>query len=423
MTTNDADSRTLDRRRFVTLAGAGAGLAAAGPLVSAATAQAASAVPLKVGVLAPTGSSYSRMGQSLLDGLTLGFDEARSGASPVNATLVQREVDRGFGGALSTSTALLDAGTDVVVAGVSALVADRIGSLFSARQTPLVVADVGAHLVPPASRNAYVLHNSLLYWQASYAAGLWAAGNLGTRAFIASGLSDSGYDTVYAFRRGFESAGGTVVGEAVTHADTPGLTELLAAVRSSEANVLYGLYSGAHAVEFVRAYAGSGVGAKLAVGSLGVEDYALSDVGTASLGATSCASWTGARTTKANQAFTKAFKSRFGRAADPFAALGYDTAALVAEGARRAAKSGLGVRRLIEALGGAPLDGPRGTLVVDASTNTVTGPLSIRQVKRTTSGLANVDVAQAAAVGSVPTALSSLASGTVAGYFNEYLCA
>jgi branched-chain amino acid transport system substrate-binding protein len=423
MTTNDADARTLDRRRFVKIAGASAGLAAAGPLVSAAKAQAASAIPLKVGVLAPTGSSYSRMGQSLLDGLTLGFDEARSGASPVNATLVQREVDRGFGGALSTSTALLDANTDAVVAGISALVADRIGSLFSERRVPLVVADVGAHLVPPASRNAYVLHNSLLYWQASYAAGLWAAANLGTRAFVASGLSDSGYDTVYAFRRGFESAGGTVVGEAVTHADTPGLAELFAAVRSSGANVVYGLYSGAHAVEFVQGYAGSGVGAKLAVGNLAVEDYLLSDVGTASVGATSCASWTGTRATKANQAFTKAFKSRFGRTADPFAALGYDTAVLVAEGARRASKSGLGVRRLIDALDGASIEGPRGTLVVDAATNTVTCPLSIRQVKRTVSGLANVDVAQAQVVGSFPSALGGLAAGPVSGYINEYLCA
>jgi branched-chain amino acid transport system substrate-binding protein len=421
--TNDAEARTLDRRRLVKLAGAGAGIVAAGPLVSAAKAHAASAIPLKIGVLVPTGSSYSSMGQSLVDGLTLGFDEARSGASPVNATVVQREVERGFGGALSMSTALLDGGTDVVVAGISALVADRIGALFSARQASLVVADVGAHVVQPASRNPFVLHNSLLYWQASYAAGQWAAANLGTRAFIASGLSDSGYDTVYAFRRGFESAGGTVVGEAVTHAETSGLADLFGAVRSSGANVLYGLYSGAHATEFVRGYAGSGGGAKLAAGNLALEDYLLSAIGTAAVGATSCASWTGTRATKANQSFTKAFKSRFGRAADPFAALGYDTAALVAEGARRATKSGLGLKRIVEVLGGISIDGPRGSLVVDAATNTVTGPLSIRQVKRTVSGLANVDVAQAPGVPTFPSALASLAAGPVAGYFNEYLCA
>src|SRR5207237_1045253 len=114
-----------------------------------------------------------------------------------------------------------------------------------------------------------------------------------------------------------------------------GIAGLLGAVRSSGANVVYGLYSGTHAAEFVRAYAASGLGAKLAVGSLAVEDFQLGSVGSAALGATSCASWTATRSTKANTSFTKAFKSRYGRAADPFAALGYDTASLVVEGARR----------------------------------------------------------------------------------------
>src|SRR5439155_12351297 len=187
------------------------------------------------------------------------------------------------------------------------------------------------------------------------------------RGFVAACLCDAGYDTVFAFRRGFESAGGSIVGDGVTHVDPAhaGLSELLAAVQGSGANVLYGLYSGAHAAEFVQAYAGSGVGAKVAVGSLAVEDYLLGVVGSAALGAISCASWTATRTAKANQTFTKAFKSRYGRAADPFAALGYDTASLVALGASRAVKNGLGLRRLIEALSGMSIDSPRGTLTVD----------------------------------------------------------
>lgn len=425
MTTNDEQTHTIDRRRFVKLAGAGAGLLVAGPIVATGKAQGAAAIPIKVGVMTPTGASYPTMGRSLLDGLTLGFDQARTGAGAVDATLVPSDVDRGYGGALSTATALLNGGSDVVVAGVSALVANNLGSLFADRQASLVVANVGAHVVVPMARNAYVLHNSLLYWQASYAGGQWAAANLGRQAFIASCQCDSGYDAIYAFRRGFESAGGTVVGEAVTHVDpaNTGLSDLFAAVRSSGAKVLYGLYSGSHAGEFVRAYSGSGVSANLVAGSLAVEDYMLSAIGTASVGAMSCASWTGTRSTRVNQSFTKVFKSRFGRAPDPFAVLGYDTAALVVEGARRATKNGLDLRRLIQALAGRSIEGPRGLLAVDGATNTVTGPLWIRQVNRTASGLVNVDVAQAPAVGSFPSELSPLAVGTVAGYLNEYLCA
>jgi branched-chain amino acid transport system substrate-binding protein len=415
----DPEARTFDRRRFVKLAGAGAGLAVAGPFV--ARARAATGIAVKVGVMVPTGSSYSSMGRSLLDGLAMGFDDARTGNSPVSATIVQADVDRGYGGALSTAQGLLDGGADVVVAGISALVAAGIGGLFNDRQAPLVVADVGAQVVQPAAKSDFVLHNSLLYWHASFAGGQWAAANVGKQAFVASSLRDSGYDTIYAFRSGFEAGGGTIVGDGVTHVDpaNPGLSELFAAARGSGADVIYALYSDAQATQFVQAYASSGVGAKLVAGSLAVEDYL---VGSAATGATSCASWTATRSTKANQTFTKNFKSRTGRAADPFAALGYDTAMLVAEGVRRATKQGLGLRRLIDALAGISLDGPRGTLTIDAATNTISGPLYVRQVKKGTAGLANYDVATAASVASVPDALSALADGLASGYVNEYLC-
>jgi branched-chain amino acid transport system substrate-binding protein len=416
--------RTMNRGGFVKFAAAG-GLAIATPLATAQRARAGTSIAVKVGVLVPTGSSYASMGRSLVDGLTLGFDDERTGSSAVNPAFAQRDVERGYDGASAAATELLDGGADVVVAGVSALVADRLAALFAERQASLVVADVGAHVVQPAAQNKNVLHNSLLLWQSSFAAGQWAAATVGKTAFLAATVGDAGYDALFAFRRGFESGGGTIVGDAVTGAGatSPSLAEVMAAIRASGASIVYGLYSGARAAEFVQAYAGSGLGATLVTGSLAVEDFLLSSIGSAAAGATSCASWTSTRSTRANQAFTKAFKTRYGRSADPFAALGYDTAALVAEGARRATKQGLGLRRLIEALAGVSLDGPRGTLVVDATANTVTGPLWMRQVKRTVNGLANVDVAQAPNVAAFPGALSPLTADPRSGYLNEYLCA
>src|SRR5204863_3222170 len=141
-------------------------------------------------------------------------------------------------------------------------VAERLGSLFSDRQASLVVADTGAHVVQPGARNAYVLHNSLLYWHASFALGQWAAANLGGSGFVASCVCDAGYDTVYAFRRGVESAGRTIVGDGVPHRDPAdvGIARLLGAGRSWGAHLVYGLYSGTPAARVVRAYAASGLG-------------------------------------------------------------------------------------------------------------------------------------------------------------------
>jgi branched-chain amino acid transport system substrate-binding protein len=420
----DAEARKFDRRKFVKLAGAGAGVAVAGPLLNAGAARAAGGIPLRVGVLVPTGSSYAGMGRSLRDGLALGFDGARTGAAPVAATLAYREVERGYGGAYEAAKGLLDDGSDVVVAGVSAFVALQLAQLFEQRKTPLVVANVGAHVVPPAARNRYVLHSSLYYWQSCYMMGVVAARSLGKRAYVASAMADAGYDTIYAFRRGFEVGGGTIVGEGVTHVDpaNPGLGELAAAVKSSGADVLFGLHTGSHTAGFLQAAAGSG--AKLALGSLGVEDYMLPTLGDSAVGMLSCASWTASRQTTANQLFTKAFQARFRRGPDPFAALGYDTATLIVAGVRAAAKRSQGVRQSVETLGAvAPVEGVRGPLAIEAATNVVSGPLTIRQVRKTAQGLANVDVAKVPAVATFPATLAALGGPNRSGYVNEYLCA
>ena len=108
------------------------------------------------------------------------------------ASLVTRPVPRGCDGAYNIASDLLQSGVDVVIADVTTPVAKLLTPLFAKAKVPLVVANVGGHVPLPADRSPYVLHNSLLYWQASFAAGKWTAGNLGRSAFVAASLADSG---------------------------------------------------------------------------------------------------------------------------------------------------------------------------------------------------------------------------------------
>lgn len=413
---------TIDRRGFVKLAAGGAALLVAGPLVSAGTARAARRTPLKIGVMVPTQGSYALMGDSLVRGLRLALR-----TSPVNASLTVRPIERGYGGAHGTAAALLDDDVDLLVAGISAPVARLVTPLAQEHGIPLLVANVGAHVVPPDARDAYVLHNSLLFWQASFAAGSWSANTLGRRAVLATSRADAGYDALYAFRRSFEAAGGSVAASIVTGAG-PGETtvaELLEAIAETAPDVVYASYSGAEAVELVRAYAASGLRrrAPLVCTGFATEDHQLGRVGTAAVGVRSLASWTASRATPANQAFTRSFRESAGRAPDAFAALGYDTGLLVVSGVERAARRGLGARRLVEALAGARVESPRGRLVVDGRTNTVSGPLALRTVRRRPTRLANVELRTVPAVPPFPQSLAPLAAATASAYVNEYLCA
>ena len=341
------------------------------------------------------------MGESLLAGLELGLDRDDAPAS----TLLVRQVERGYGGALAGARELLDSGADVIVAGISAPVAHQLAPLFHERGKPLIVANVGAHVVRPSERHPNVLHNSLLDWQASFSMGRWAAARSGSRALILTSQSDAGYDSVYAFRRGFGGETRTIV----THAgEREPLAAQLRALPRPHPTVVYVLASGRQAASILRAYRASGLRGRVIASAFAVDDHLLASLGTGARGVRSCASWTAAL---GDAKFTAAYRRKSGRRPDAFAVLGYDTALLLAAGSRRRG-------RLIEALGRSPVEGLRGTMRVDRRTNTIVGPLFLREVR----GARNVLVGRAPVVGAFPRALAPIARETTSGYINEYLC-
>jgi branched-chain amino acid transport system substrate-binding protein len=417
----------IQRRRFLQLAGGATGIAALRPMLSAQEALASSSlVKLKVGALVPSGAKYPGLAENFLDGIRLHFDEARTFRTPIDASVQVESVAAGFGGAEEAATRLIDqAKVDVIVADVTAPVAARLGQMARDRKVPFVVANVGGHVGRAAERNPYLLTNSLNYWQSSFATGSWAAANIGRRAVVAASLPDSGYDTVYAFRQGFAAGGGSVVGSPiVTHAGpgTAGISEVLAAARAAGADFIYGLYSGAAAVEAVKTWSGSDLRGRIPLAGAGfmVEDYVLGQEGSAAQGVRSALSWSSALDTDANRAFQQAYRTRTGRDADPFAVLGYDTGRLVTTGVRLARRSGAGTSRLVDALAGVSVASPRGKLTVDAQTNQVRGPQYIREVQGSGGSYRNAVIARAPAVAG---SLSGLDTELASGFLNECLCA
>ena len=416
----------MDRRRFLQVTGATAGLLATGPLLGEAAVRAGSRASLKVGVLSATGGSYPNMSASFQAGVALRFARARESSPALTASLSARAIRGGHQGVYAASTALLRASVDVVIADVSAPIAAAVAPLFADAGVPLVVANVGGHVVRPHDRSAVVVHSSLMLWSASYALGTWAAAHVGKRAFALVSFADAGYDSLFAFRRGFETAGGTLAGTAVTHRRPrqSGLAGAFGEVSASHPDFVFAHYAGSQAVDFLHAYASKGLHGHLPLlgSTFLVEDDVLPQVGRAAIGAYTAASWTSALTTTTNTAFAAAYRAATGRAPDPFAALGYDAAGLVVQGAQLAGARGQSARKLIGALAGATIAGVRGPLHLDAATNAIVGPLVIRQVQGSVHP-ANHVVATAPALGSFPAGLSSMETHPASGYYNEYLCA
>lgn len=363
-------SATYSRRGFLHAAGAAATLAVlaaevARPVAAAATGPAGATAgftarqPLRLATLLPRSAAYPQLGPAFLAGLRLAFAEENLAVEMRTA-----EIGGGVGLLVPQAAETLDAAaTDLLVGMVNPEVAAGLRVLLSDRDVAFLNAGIGANLPRASDASPQIFHHTLGYWQASWALGQWAASALGRRALLSASFHDSGFDAPFAFRLGFEAAGGTVVFTHTTHVppDATSAADLVAPLLDQRADFVYAAYSGDLAAEFVRAYAASGLAGSLPL------------IGTApgaSLGV-HAAAWSSDLATAENRRFVAAYRAQTGQTPELFALLGYETARLIAAAATGTGK-GLSLR---EALASASFVGPRGAVAMDGATRETTGPV------------------------------------------------
>jgi branched-chain amino acid transport system substrate-binding protein len=369
-----------------------------------------SAPPLRIGALLPQSTVYPRLAESLLAGLQLAF--AREGR---HIALLVEDIGRGAAFPTPAVDRLLGEHRAAVLLGmVNPDTAASLRARLAASGALLVNLPVGANMPRAADDHPAIVTHSLAHWQASLALGRWAAGRLGRRALLATSLYDSGYDALYAFRLGFERAGGTVVATQVTHhpANDDPLAAQLDALTGFAPDFVYAAYSGQDAVDFVRAYHAAGLAARLPlIGSSFLTDEALlPQMGPVALGIRTAAPWSPALDTPANRRFVAAYRAQTGQAPDTFALLGYETAQLLAQ-----ADAALWAPAL-------SFTGPRGVIGLDATTRTTTGPLYLREVRAAGAGLVNAILGALPAPAVSDPALADLRGSVKTGWSTPYLC-
>jgi len=431
----------VSRRTFLCRFGAAAGALTVGQLISACSNNPAASLPrnldqaaklmavhslaaqkdtLRVGLLLPQSQLYPAIGANFRAGMDLFLAQRSSADRPIS--LIAHEYGTTPSVAIEQAHDLISKGqADMIVGSLSSGVAATLHPLLHERQMPLLVSNIGANLTRDDRNSPYIIRNSFSYWQSSWALGRWAAGNLGKQAFVVSSFYDSGYDSLYAFQLGFESAGGTITSTKVTHrpTDTGELHMLMADIQQTQPDLVFAAYSGAQATDFVRAYAHAGLSARIPLLGSGflTDESLLSHQGDVALGIKTALPWARTLDLPANQAFTNAFQNFSGRPADPFAVLGYDTARLIST----AASSAGDTEQLRGALAGTAFDSPRGMVQMDKTLLEINTPLYLREVRAGAGGLSNIVIGKLPALPTNNAEIAALRASTKTGWSNAYL--
>jgi branched-chain amino acid transport system substrate-binding protein len=422
------------RRDFLRTVGlvAGSLVAGASPAVVARTAHAermsTNQQAVKVGLLVPRSKVYPYLHESFINGVQLSLDQA---AEQVGRRRVQFVIEM-IGASPSTTQQkaekLISADqVDLIIGVMGPSTAGRLRETLEQSQTVGLIADGGANVPRETEESPYLYYSSLGAWQASWGMGRWAAANLGGSSSISTSFYEAGYDNLYAFRQGFESAGGRVLGTHVTHGpnDLSEMGSALAGIADEQPDFVFGLYSGQEALEFVYAYANSELAHRIPLAGSGslVHEGFLSAMGEAAVGIMSAATWTPALQTPSNEAFGTAYQARTQYQPDAFAVLGYDVGHLVVaalDAINWDARQKDGLRKALQA---AVVESPRGELIMDAHTHTATTAIYVRQVQRIEGKLINGVVAEMDGVPLTTGGLRELWASPRTGWLNAYLSA
>lgn len=359
-----------------------AGTALATPLLIADQTTSLVGLPLKVGVIVPQTSRYPGLAGNVVDGMRLSLDHAARVGSPA-ITMRPALYDRSVSSVQQALHTLIERDkVDLVVGAFDAQTAASLRPTLEQQRLPLITVDSGANLIRSTTPSPYITHNTLHHWQSSWALGAWAAGSIGRNAVVVASFYESGYDALYTFELGFAAAGGVVQNTHITHAPSRAtdLKALLNDIAKAQPDVVYAMYSGAEAIEFVAAYTASSLAGQVPLLGPGflIEDGVLTAHGQAAVGVRSALPWTATLDTSLNRQFIARYQRSTQRVPDTFAALGYDTASLIVEAARKSDR----LAQLPEALADVSFTGPRGAVHVDPVTRTVNAPIYLGMVQQ-----------------------------------------
>jgi branched-chain amino acid transport system substrate-binding protein len=337
---------------------------------------------VRLGMLMPGGGVSPQMTKNFL----AGFDYCLKTSGCINAgvsiELVKAE-DRGTV-SVSALKRLVNEDKVTLMTGIMNNAAASALSAFTRDEKYVLVAgSLGECMARKTDVSQNIFHCSMNLWQANWAMGRWAADKMGKNCVVATSTYDSGYDTLEAFRMGYQTAGGTVKGTFISDAGSgaPDFDRLFSEIDAARPDFIYALYSGPQGADFMKAYTSSGLIGRISLaGSSHLLKGDIFDaIASSASGIKTCLPWQSDFFAPGSDSFAGQYRAVTGRSLDSFGLLGYETAGMILSALSSTHGKTGNISALARALEGATFSSPRGLLKMDQKTNTTSGPLYIHE--------------------------------------------
>ena len=329
---------------------------------------------IKIGALLPTTGVYASLGQNLLNGMELYFEENNWEIAGKKIEVIHEDSEADPQVSLRKLRKLIDQDNiDILTGPVSTAVAYALRDEVDKKKLPYLVSHAGGNDLVRSKRSDYIWRSSFSSWQIGHSMGEWAYENVGKKIYLTAADYAFGHEVAEAFKEAYTKAGGEIVDEVYPPLGNNDFSSYLAKMNRDDIDGIYAFYAGSDAVRFVQQYEQYGLKGKIPLigsGWLNAEDTRPQQK-LAPEGIKSALFWDYNLDTPENKAFVEAYEKKFDQRPSIESLEGYDAAMIIGEAIESLNGDVSDSEKLVEAISNVEITSPRGPIKFDKETHNI----------------------------------------------------
>ncbi len=347
--------------------------------------------PLKIGVLMPLTGPLAPIAPEQIKGMNLAVKEFGGEVAGRKIELIIEDDGGAPAMGLTKARKLVTSNNVDIMAGIVASpVALQVAPYFTSVKMPLVLSNAGADSITGKSCSPFVFRTSFSSAQISTPVGQYLAKSGVKSIYLIASDFVAPREFVAAVKRGYESSGGKVVGEAYApFGKTQDYGPYISQARSAGAEVVVPVFYAAEAILFMKQWASYGIKNLPLYSPMGLVPPMLRRAqGDSALDVISSVNYLAELDTPENKRFVEAFgKDNNGEQPEEFAVMGYDSMRFVLEAVKARGGDTANREALAAAISKVSYAGPRGPMSMNPKNNSATQNVYIVKAVKKGSGV------------------------------------
>jgi branched-chain amino acid transport system substrate-binding protein len=322
----------------------------------------AKAEELRIGFIAPLTGIFAQVGKDMTNGFQMYLDEHHNKLGGADVKFVVED-NQGKGDAAVTKAKklVLSDKVNMFIGGLLASTGYALAPVSTAEKTIYIASIPAADDLTQrqASKYPYFFRTTWTSSQPHHPLGKWACEQGHKKIVTIAADYAFGYEVVGGFQKAFEDCGGKIIQKIWPRLGEKDFGPYIPQIKS-DADAVFSLMVGPMSLQFPKQLRAAGFKKPIIGGGTSYDEFALPFMSDIVVGDVSALQYSAAIETPKNEAFVKAYRSKYGKVPSYYSEANYTTAQVIDEAMKKAGGKWPGPEKFIEIMSGLKIDAVRG---------------------------------------------------------------